>query len=78
MEVGVKECSKKTLGRRTWASHVEKMGDEKLAKKRCPESGGEMETNMDFLPPASFSRARLTRPIVAKTLTIETISRLIF
>ena len=32
MEVGMKECSKKKLGRGTWAGHVEKMEDEKLAK----------------------------------------------
>ena len=32
MEVGVKESSKKTLVTSTWAGHVEKMGDEKLAK----------------------------------------------
>ena len=27
------ECSKKKLVRSTWASHVEKMADEKLAKR---------------------------------------------
>ena len=27
----------------TRASHVEKIGDEKLAESRCPESGAEME-----------------------------------
>ena len=33
VEVGVKECSKKKLVSRTWAGHVEKMADEKLAKR---------------------------------------------
>ena len=33
MEVGVKESSKKKLVRCTWAGYVEKMGDEKLAKR---------------------------------------------
>ena len=33
MEVGVKENSKKKLRRNTWAGHVEKMADEKLAKR---------------------------------------------
>ena len=33
LEVGVKESSKKKLVRSTWAGHVEKMGDEKLAKR---------------------------------------------
>ena len=42
MEVGVKERSKKTLSRSTWAGHVEKMGDETLAGSRCPECGGEI------------------------------------
>ena len=31
--VGVKERSKKKLARSTWAGHVEKMADEKLAKR---------------------------------------------
>ena len=43
VEVGVKETSKKKLATSTWAGHIEKMGDEKLAESRCPESGGEME-----------------------------------
>ena len=25
--------------RSTWAGHVDKLGDEKLAESRCPESG---------------------------------------
>ena len=29
--------------RSTWASHVERKGDGKLAENRCPECGGEME-----------------------------------
>ena len=40
VEVGVKDSFKKTLvrSRLKWAGHVERMGDEKLAK-RLPESG---------------------------------------
>ena len=41
VEVGMKESSKKKLVRSTWAGHVEKMGDEKLAKWRG--NGGELE-----------------------------------
>ena len=33
MEVGVTERSHKKLVRSTWADYVEKMGDEKLAKR---------------------------------------------
>ena len=33
VEAGVKESSKTKLVRSTWAGHVEKMGDEKLAKR---------------------------------------------
>ena len=33
VEVGVKESSKKKLVRITWVGHVEKIGDEKLAKR---------------------------------------------
>ena len=33
VEVGMKERSKKKLARSTWADHVVKMGDEKLAKR---------------------------------------------
>ena len=33
VEVEVKKSSKKKLVRRTWAGHVEKMGDDKLAKR---------------------------------------------
>ena len=43
MAVGEKENSKKKLMRCTWAGHVEKMGDEKLAESRCPESEREMD-----------------------------------
>ena len=32
VEVGKKERSKKKFARSTWAGHVEKMGDEKLAE----------------------------------------------
>ena len=32
-EVGVKESSKKKLVRSTWVGHVEKIGDENLAKR---------------------------------------------
>ena len=42
VEVGVRETFKKKLvrGRVKWAGHVERMGDENLAKSRCPEGGG--------------------------------------
>ena len=33
VEVGVKESSKNKLVMSTWIGHVEKMGDEKLAKR---------------------------------------------
>ena len=33
MEVGVKESSKKKLVRSTWAGDLDKMADERLAKK---------------------------------------------
>ena len=33
MEVGVKESSKKKLVKNTWACHVEKMEDEKMAMR---------------------------------------------
>ena len=33
VEVGVKESTKNKLVRNTWAGHVEKLGDEKLAKR---------------------------------------------
>ena len=42
MEVRVKESFKNKSMRTTWAGHVEeKMGNEKMAESRCPESGGE-------------------------------------
>ena len=45
MKVGVKEIVIKKLvrSRLTWAGHVERMGDGKLAEGRCPESRGEKE-----------------------------------
>ena len=44
MEVGLKESSKKKLVRSTWAGHVERLLDDKLAEGRCSESEEEMET----------------------------------
>ena len=40
VEAGVNESVKKKLVRSTWAGHVDKMGDEKMAESRCPERGG--------------------------------------
>ena len=39
MEVGVKESSEKKLVRSTWAGHVDKMWDEKLAEQMPRENG---------------------------------------
>ena len=46
VEFGVTENAKKKLVRRTWAGHVERMGDKNKTGKenRCLESGREMET----------------------------------
>ena len=47
----MKESSKNKLVRSTWVGHVEKMGDEKLAKKQMPRkwkgNGGEEDQNCD-------------------------------
>ena len=45
VEVGVKESLKKKLVTRRliWVGHVERIGDEKPAECRCPESGGKKE-----------------------------------
>ena len=43
VEVRMMENSKKKLARGTWAGHLGKIGDEKLAENSRLESGGEME-----------------------------------
>ena len=43
MEVGVKESFKNLVRRLKWTSHVERVGDEKWAESRGPESEGEKE-----------------------------------
>ena len=45
VKVALRETFKKKLvmSRLKWTSHGERMGDEKMAEIRCPESGRKME-----------------------------------
>ena len=59
MDVGVTGSAKKKLTRSTWAGHVERMGDEKLAKSRCPYGGGEMEERKTEIAKGGFIKSDL-------------------